>query len=204
MKNVEVILRTLQNHPSIPTRRTFMSIMEHLDFESGTISNGRPSADSATPLHRIGVVRRQQGVALRTVARYLNVDIEEAARQEQETTDLPLSVLRQWQEVLDVPIGELLIESDEMLSGPVLERARLIKVMKSAVTILDKSDSPKVRRLTETMIAQLVEIMPELEGIGPWHEQTGARRSRDECGRIAENKISPGLSRVMEKGDEAA
>jgi hypothetical protein len=85
-----------------------------------------------------------------------------------------------------------------------MERARLIKVMKTAATILEKSDSPRIRRLAETMVTQLVEIMPELEGIGPWHEQTGARRGRDECGRIAERQLSGGLSRAMEKGDEAA
>lgn len=164
---------------------------------------GRPAV-AVKPLHRLATVRRRQGVALRTVARYLNVDMEEAARQEQETTDLTVSTLQRWQEVLDVPIAELLIESEEMLSGPVMERARLIKVMKTAATILDKSDSPRVRRLAETMMTQLVEIMPELEGIGPWHEQTGARRGREECGRIAERQVSSGLSRVLEKGDEAA
>src|SRR5687768_12949497 len=75
-------------------------------------------------LHRLGLVRRQQGVALRTVARHLNVDLEEAARQEQECCDLPLSTLQRWQQVLDVPIAELLVESDDMLSGPVMDRAR--------------------------------------------------------------------------------
>ena len=166
--------------------------------------DAEPVVSDGKALHRVGVVRRRQGVALRTVARYLNVEIEEAARQEQGETDLTVSMLQRWQEVLEVPIAELLVESDEMLSGPVMERARLIKVMKTAVTILEKAETPRVRRLAETMVTQLVEIMPELEGIGPWHEQTGARRSRDECGRIAERQVPGGLSRAMEKGDEAA
>lgn len=154
------------------------------------------------PLHRLGVVRRQQGVALRTVARHLNVDLEEAARQEQECCDLPLSTLQCWQQVLDVPIAELLVESDDMLSGPVMDRARLVKIMKTAVTILDKADSPRVRRLSETLVAQLVEIMPELEGIGPWHDQATPRRRRDDYGRIMERQIP--THRDMESGDHAA
>jgi hypothetical protein len=138
------------------------------------------------------------------VARVLNVEVEEAARQEQPHTDLPLSTLQKWQAVLDVPIAELLVESDEILSAPVLERARLVRVMKTAATILEKADGARIRRLADTLVKQLVEIMPELEGIGPWHEYTGPRRRRDECGRIAERQISPGLSRVIDSPDHAA
>lgn len=185
--------------------------MNSVDFQTCTVDTltdlreeQQPAASSCKGLHRVGVVRRRQGVALRTVARYLNVEIEEAARQEQAQTDLTVSMLQRWQAVLEVPIAELLEESDEMLSGPVMERARLVKVMKTAATILEKAESPRVRRLAETMVMQLVEIMPELEGIGPWHEQTGARRGREECGRIAERQVPSGLSRAMEKGDFAA
>ena len=62
------------------------------------------------PLHRVGAVRRLQGVTRRTVARRLNVDVTQVKLQEQETTDLPLSTLYEWQEVLDVPVAELLVE----------------------------------------------------------------------------------------------
>ena len=168
-------------------------------------SNATPPAPATgKPLHRIAAVRRRQGVALRTVARVLNVDVEEAARLEQEHSDMPLSMLQKWQEVLDVPVSELLVESDEILSAPVLERARLLRVMKTAATILEKADSPRVRRLSETLIKQLVEIMPELEGIGPWHEYAGPRRRRDECGRILERQVSPGLSKAIDSPDHAA
>jgi transcriptional regulator with XRE-family HTH domain len=180
--------------------------MESVDrvANCGESRPAQTQASAGKPLHRIAAVRRRQGVALRTVARVLNVEIEEAARQEQEQTDLPLSVLQKWQAVLDVPIAELLVESEEMLSAPVLERARLIRVMKTAATLLEKADSARVRRLSETLIKQLVEIMPELEGIGPWHEYVGPRRRRDECGRIAERQISSGLSRAIDSPDEAA
>jgi transcriptional regulator with XRE-family HTH domain len=169
-----------------------------------TASSAGSVSPAGKPLHRIASVRRRQGVALRTVARVLNIEVEEAARQEQEDCDLPLSVLQKWQAVLDVPIGELLVESDEILSGPVLERARLVRVMKTAATLLEKAEGARCRRLAETLIQQLVEIMPELEGIGPWHEYVGPRRRRDECGRIAERQVSPGLSRAIDSPDHAA
>jgi transcriptional regulator with XRE-family HTH domain len=180
--------------------------MESAEQISEPAINGRVSGEkpSGKRLHRIAAVRRRQGVALRTVARVLNVEIEEAARQEQETTDLPLSTLLKWQAVLDVPIAELLVESEEMLSAPVMERARLVRVMKTAASILDKADSPRIRRLSETLMQQLVEIMPELEGIGPWHEYVGPRRRRDECGRIVERQVSAGLSRMIDSPDHAA
>ena len=164
----------------------------------------RGEAPAGEPLHRIGEVRRRQGVALRTVARCLDVDMEEAARQENPGSDLPLSTLMRWQQVLDVPVAELLVESQDELSAAVLERARLIKVMKTAMTILEKSDSPRVRRLSETLVAQLVEIMPELEGVGPWHDATVPRRRRDDLGRIAERQIPTRMGRDLESGDHAA
>lgn len=175
------------------------------DETSASVEGTQPAKNnSGKALHRIADVRRRQGVALRTVARVLNVEIEEAARQEQEDCDLPLSILQKWQAVLDVPIAELLVESDELLSAPVMERARLLRVMKTAATILEKADGPRIRRLAETLVKQLVEIMPELEGIGPWHEYVGPRRRRDECGRIAERQLSPGLSRAIDSPDHAA
>ena len=38
-------------------------------------------------------------------------------------------------EALDVPIAELLVESDQSLSGPILERARMVRLMKTAAAI---------------------------------------------------------------------
>jgi transcriptional regulator with XRE-family HTH domain len=181
-----------------------MDRADQTEPSNGHAAGQTPSGPGEKPLHRIAAVRRRQGVALRTVARVLNVEIEEAARQEQEFTDLTLSTLQKWQAVLDVPIAELLVDTEEMLSAPVLERARLVRVMKTAATIMEKADNPRVRRLGETLIQQLVEIMPELEGIGPWHEYIGPRRRRDECGRIAERQVSPGLSRMIDSPDHAA
>lgn len=139
--------------------------------------------------HRIREVRLQQGVSLRTAARHLDSDIRTARAQEDEANDLRLSELYRWQKVLDVPVTELLAESDEPLSRPVLERARMVRIMKTAQAILEKSPSAPIKRMAQMLVEQLVEVMPELSGVSPWHS-VGQRRSLEELGRIAEQAIS--------------
>jgi hypothetical protein len=112
--------------------------------------------------------------------------------QEQETTDLRISDLHKWQVALDVPIGELLVEPDSSLSPPILDRARLLRLMKTVRAILDRSQSASIRRMAQTAADQLIEIMPELEDVGPWHEY-GQRRSLNEYGRIAERQLPDDL-----------
>jgi len=152
--------------------------------------------DDAKPgpnaLHRIRAVRLQQGVSLRSAARQMGSDIRSLRLQEQESTDLRLSDLHKWQKALDVPLTDLVEESDEPLSRPVLERARLIRLMKTAKAIEERSPTASVSRMAETLVSQLLEIMPELEHISPWH-QFGQRRSLDEFGRVMERRMSDDL-----------
>jgi transcriptional regulator with XRE-family HTH domain len=147
----------------------------------------RPSADSVLPgqpLHRIQEVRRLQGMSLRTAARQLGTDIRSIRAQEQATTDLKLSDLYRWQRALDVPAGELLAECDEPLSRPIRERAQMVKLMKTARSLLEATPEGPARRMAENMIEQLLDLMPELKEVSPWHT-VGQRRSLDEMGRIA-------------------
>lgn len=132
-------------------------------------------------LHRIAVVRRQQGVSLRTAARHLGAHASQLRLQEDEATDLTLSQLYQWQQVLDVPISDLLVEADGPLSRPVLRRAQMVRLMKTAGAIQEAAGSPAIRRMAENLINQLVEVMPELREISPWHS-VGQRRSQEEYG----------------------
>lgn len=152
-----------------------------------TKSNDTTPAPNA--LHRIRTVRLQQGVSLRSAARQMGSDIRSLRLQEQESTDLRLSDLHKWQKALDVPLTDLVEESDEPLSRPVLERARLIRLMKTAKAIEERSPTASVSRMAETLVSQLLEIMPELEDVSPWH-QFGQRRSLDELGRVADRCIS--------------
>jgi transcriptional regulator with XRE-family HTH domain len=135
-------------------------------------------------LHRIAAVRRQQGVTLRNVARRLGLEIGVVRRQEQDDCDVRVSDLLLWQQVLEVPIAELLVEGEGQLSGPVLERSRMVKLMKTAAAIRERTGGTPVGRLVEMLIDQILEIMPELRDVTPWHT-VGQRRTLDELGRAA-------------------
>lgn len=141
------------------------------------------------PLHRIQEVRRLQEMSLRTAARQLGSDVRSVRAQEQASSDLRLSDLYRWQAALEVPISELLIESDDSLSQNVSQRAQLIRVMKTAASILDTADSPSIRCMAQNLVEQLSDLMPELKEVSSWHS-VGQRRSADEVGRIGERPIS--------------
>lgn len=145
-------------------------------------------------LHRLAEVRQQQGISPRNMARRLNCDLDSIRRQEDESADLPLSLLYQWQKVLEVPISELLIDSEAPLSPPVLERARMIKVMKTVAALCEKADSPPLKRLLQMLCEQLLEIMPELTDVAPWHT-VGQRRTLDEYGRAVERQMPDDMFR---------
>jgi hypothetical protein len=92
--------------------------------------------------------------------------------------------LQRWQEVLEVPVAELLVEGDGQLSGPVLERSRMVKLMKTAAAIRERSAGTAVCRMVEMLVEQILEIMPELADVTPWHT-VGQRRTLDDLGRTA-------------------
>ncbi|MCR4413526.1 MAG: helix-turn-helix transcriptional regulator [Thermoguttaceae bacterium] len=140
-------------------------------------------------MHRLAEVRRLQGITRRTVARRLNIDVATVKYQEQPTTDLPLSTLYAWQRVLDSPLSELLVDTDEPLSPPVMQRARMVRLMKTAAAILERTQQPSIRRMAQMLVEQLVEIMPELKGVSPWHA-VGRRRTQDELGQAAQRRLS--------------
>ncbi len=152
--------------------------------------------------HRIQEIRRREGVSLRSAARNLGLDARTVREQEQSTQDLKISDLQRWQKALDVPIAELLVESEESLSGPVLERARMVRLMKTAAAIQERADGSRVGRLAEMLVEQLLEIMPELKDVGPWHS-VGQRRGANEFGRTFERRfhVSDDGSWTMESDD---
>ena len=178
-----------------------MSIIECGGSTSGSrcaapVRIEEPTADR--PLHRLALVRRREGVSRRTVARRLRIDVARVKSQEDENADMLLSTLYQWQEVLDVPISELLVESNDPLSAPVLQRAQMVRLMKTATTILERSHQISIRRMAQTLIEQLLDLMPELESVTPWHA-VGQRRTRDELGQAARRGLS--LDWFQDSGD---
>lgn len=148
-----------------------------------------PSLGGSRTLHRLQAVRQEQGLSVRRVAQQMKLDAEDVRQEEDPQSDLPLSRLYAWQRVLEVPIADLLVDSDSPLSAPVLERARLVKLMKSVAGILEKTRDPDVKKLAESMAEQLKEIMPELAGVTAW-PTTSQRRQAVRMGRIAQHTYS--------------
>ena len=147
-----------------------------------------PCSNTGKPLHRIQAVRIQQGMSLRTASRQLGIDVRAVRSQEHASADLRISELYHWQKVLDVPAADLLEESCEPLSRPVAERAKMVRVMKTAASLLASAENPATRRMAENLVEQLCEVMPELKEVSPWHT-VGQRRSLEELGRAAEQVI---------------
>jgi transcriptional regulator with XRE-family HTH domain len=145
-------------------------------------------------LHRIADVRRQQGVTLRNVARRLGVAMAVVRRQEQADCDLRISELHRWQQVLEVPVAELLVEGDGQLSGPVLERSRMVKLMKTAAALRERTAGSPLGRIVQMLVDQVLEIMPELADVTPWHT-VGQRRTLDELGRTGRCPVPEDLFR---------
>jgi len=152
--------------------------------DSGPTESQRSVGRQQRLLHRIAQVRQQQGVTLRNVARRMGIEMGVVRRQEQADCDLRLSDLHRWQEVLEVPVAELLVEADGQLSGPVLERSRMVKLMKTAAALRERTAGTPVGRMVEMLVSQILEIMPELADVTPWHT-VGQRRTLDDVGRTA-------------------
>jgi transcriptional regulator with XRE-family HTH domain len=155
----------------------------------GAGSRGPGSLGNAAHLHRIAEVRQRQGVTLRNVARRLGMSLPVVRRQEQSDCDLRLSDVHRWQQVLEVPVAELLVEGEGSLSGPVLHRARMVKLMKTAAAIRERVQDAESERLVGMLVEQILEIMPELSDVSPW-PSPGQRRTLDDVGRTARVIVS--------------
>ena len=107
--------------------------------------------------------------------------------QEKPTSDLKLSELLEWQSVLEVPLVDLLNDVDSPLSRPVMERAQMVRLMKTAAAIAEQADSDGVQRLAKMLTDQLVSMMPELSEVSAWHS-VGQRRSLNEYGRVVDRR----------------
>ena len=162
----------------------------------GGISSVRQSLRRQRRLHRIADVRRLQGVTLRNVSRRLGVSLAVVRRQEEPDCDLRLSDLMQWQAVLEVPVAELLVEAEGQLSGPVLQRSRMVKLMKTAAAIRERTQDTMTSRMVSMLIEQILELMPELADVTAWHT-VGHRRTLDDVGRTAQCVVSESVFRGL-------
>ena len=118
----------------------------------------------------------------------MDLAIQEVRQQEESSADLRISDLLRWQEVLDVPLADLLVDTEGPLSDPISRRAGMVRVMKTAKAIQEAAQDRSVLRLVTMLIEQLVIMMPELEDVSAWHS-VGQRRTQDELGKIVEKTI---------------
>ena len=175
----------------------------NIDNTANSSKHGSPnrpaSSERETPkLHRLDEVRRREGVSRRTVARRMGVGLAAVEEQECESTDVPISVLYAWRKALGVPLAELLADSDDRLSTPAVRRGQFVRLMKTALSILEQAEPPSLRRLAQRLVDQLIEIMPELRDVNSWPD-VGQRRRRDEYGRAARHSLPDDL--FFERGD---
>lgn len=159
-------------------------------------SDGEESGQAKTkprrvsgPFHRIRAVREQQGVTIRTVSRRSGVPMRDLREQEKPSTDLSISELLCWQDALDVPLADLLVEPDMRLSQSIAHRAKLVRVMKTVLTLSEHGGDERTQRLTTMLHEQMLELMPELNEVSGW-PSFGSRRPQDELGRIGQQPIS--------------
>ena len=157
--------------------------------ERSARSRSQVEVKDAQALHRISEVRQQQGISLRSAARRMGADVSQLKEEENANSDLRLSDLYRWQEALEVPVTDLLAEQTEPLSRPVMLRAQMVRVMKTAAAILEQAESSPIQAMAQTLVHQLVEIMPELAEVSPWHT-VGQRRSLDDYGQAFDRRLS--------------
>ncbi|MCA9192121.1 MAG: helix-turn-helix transcriptional regulator [Planctomycetales bacterium] len=139
-------------------------------------------------LHRVAKVRVEQNVSHRTIARRMGIEVRQLKELEQPETDLTMSQLMAFQQALDVPMIDLLEDRTE-LSRPVQERAKLVRIMKTASALKSAKASPRINRLASMLCEQLVDLMPELAEVSGW-PQFGARRGQSALGKALQNPIS--------------
>lgn len=139
-------------------------------------------------LNRIAEVQKQQGVSPRSIVRRTGLSMDQVRRQSAPDADLKLSELLVWQRALEVPLADLMVDADAPLSSPVLDRARMLRAMKTVRAMKDANDDPTIGRFILMLENQMLEIMPELQDVAAWHS-VGQRRTHDEVGRVAERQV---------------
>ena len=148
------------------------------------------------PLHRLGEVRKAQGISIANVSRRLDMASIDVREQEKPTADMLLTQLYKWRDILDVPVSELLINPDDTLDDPIKSRASLVRVMKTVRSILETSREKQVKWLAQTLFDQLVEIMPELKEVSAW-PSVGQSREFKDYGQAIYRRFDPGIEQAM-------
>jgi transcriptional regulator with XRE-family HTH domain len=170
-------------------------------------NNGKPEGNvngSGVPVrwHRIRTIRQREGISLKTISRRSHIGMQRLRQEEVETRDLTLSQLYAWQKALRVPISELVVDAEEALEEKIRLRAALLRLTRTAKTILREAQKGPVRNLANTMLQQIYEVMPEAEAMNPWNE-VGQRRNPRDVPRILERTVPTAASSIWRLSDDA-
>ena len=141
------------------------------------------------PWNCVRTVRQREEVSLNALARRTRLKESELERLEDENCDLPVSMLYRLAEGLRVPVEELLPGQKSTISEPIRQRASLLRIARTAHTILAKSKHKTTRHLAQTLVDQLTALMPELSEAGTWPE-VGKWRSPTDVPRMEEQLYS--------------
>lgn len=180
--------------------------MEQGTRQTSTTKNGSRGRTSATgkaevQRHRIAEVMEQEGVSARGLALRLGTTRSNLMKTIDPTHDMKLSELYQLQAALRVPASELLAASYDGLPPEILQRTRLLRMMRTVRSIQEISTEEQIQVLAMRLVEKLTEIMPELEGVSAWPIKGQPRKSH-ELGAIACNVISldllPAAAEIVE------
>lgn len=147
-----------------------------------------PAPSVPRALHRLGAIRKMRKLSLADVAQRLQLTCEEAKRQEQGESDLTLRDLYRWQQLLKVPVSDLLSDVEEPLALPAVKPEKLSPALQMALLILQQTKQPGIRRMAHTLVDQLVELSPELKRVAEEHT-AGQSHRFDEQGRAMKGSL---------------
>jgi hypothetical protein len=75
----------------------------------------------------------------------------------------------------------------------------MVKLMKTAAAIRERTEGQPVGRMVTMLIEQILEIMPELSDVTPWHT-VGQRRTLNDIGRAGQTVVSEEVFRAAPGG----
>lgn len=140
------------------------------------------------------------GKSVRSAAKKMELDKKEISRQIKPECPITLAQLFRWAEYLDTPVVELICDPDDEMDPRVAMKATLIRAMK-AVNSLEEVSDQRATRLIQYLKEQLLDIMPELEGVKAF-PIVGQRKNKEDLARIEEEQIQDGDNLIRGFDDE--
>ncbi len=116
--------------------------------------------DGAKPLHRLREIREMVGLTIEQVAEAMGTSVATATREEDPSSDLPVSTLLRWQRALGIPFHRLLVEPDSTISLPGLTDERLSLLEGIAQELRNAAKDNATRAFADGLQRQLEELRP--------------------------------------------